>query len=279
MSFIFTKMQALGNDFMVIDGVRQSVQLTSLRIREMADRHFGVGFDQLLLIEPAQLEQSVDFNYRIFNSNGKEVAQCGNGARCVARYLWDQGLIKKQRITLGTAERQLEAHVLPNGEVEVNMGLPLFEPKKIPFMTMQQKDSYEIEIASKKAEFSVVNLGNPHAVFLVKDIKEAPVRKWGEFLQRHPCFPEQVNVEFMQCISLNHISLRVYERGVGETLACGSGACAAVVIGRQKKMLGEKVRVDLTKGALCVRWSGGHHDPVWLQGGAETVYKGEWLKG
>ncbi len=269
-------MHGLGNDFLVIDAIAQPIEITSALAYEMADRHTGIGFDQLLLLEPAR-QLGADFSYRIFNADGSEVSQCGNGARCVGRYLYDAGYLQGSSVILGTAQRNLEVQILEDNQVAVNMGLPLFAPQEIPFIASAQADSYFIELPGEKIEIAVVNLGNPHAVIFVADIDRAPVERVGALLEKHDRFPERVNVGFMQCLSRDHIRLRVYERGVGETLACGSGACAAVTIGRVLGLLDAQVQVDVSGGALYVKWIDPEH-PVWLMGTTETVFKGEWLK-
>jgi len=280
MNIPFTKMQGLGNDFVVLDGVRHPIHLTNTLIQQMADRHFGIGFDQLLLVEPA-LQTDADFTYRIFNADGSEVSQCGNGARCVGRFLIETGLVPvdKTHILLSTKERLLEVHARENCQMAVNMGIPVFDPQKIPFQTSQQasqKISYEISLDQQTLSIGVVSMGNPHAVLRVDDVTVAPVDRLGKKLTCHTAFPEGVNVGFMQCISRGEIRLRVYERGVGETLACGSGACAAVVIGHMQGLLGTEVNVDLPGGVLQVSWAGEGY-PVWMTGPAQTIFKGEWL--
>ncbi|HVV67799.1 MAG TPA: diaminopimelate epimerase [Gammaproteobacteria bacterium] len=276
MPITFTKMQGLGNDFVVLDTIAQSVELTPGMIRQMADRHFGIGCDQLLVVETAK-RPDVDFEYRIFNADGSEVAQCGNGARCVGRYLWDSRLTEKKTILLGTKERIIAVRSATHNEVTVNMGVPLLEPGAIPFEAATYSDWYSVELQKETIQIGVVNLGNPHAVMLVNDVDQAPVTTIGAQLERHPRFPERVNVGFMQCLGKRHIRLRVFERGVGETLACGSGACAAVVIGHVHGLLDDEVQVDLLGGTLKVSWTG-LFNPVWMTGPAEEVFRGEWLK-
>lgn len=276
MPVTFTKMQGLGNDFVVLDAIRQPINLTPKMIRQMADRHFGIGCDQLLLVEVAKRPE-VDFEYRIFNADGSEVAQCGNGARCVGRFLWESQLTQKENILLGTKERIIAVRPAAGNEVTVNMGIPLLEPQAIPFEAIISSDWYSVELPAETVQVGVVNLGNPHAVLLVNDVDQAPVATIGAQLERHSRFPERVNVGFMQCLDRRHIRLRVFERRVGETLACGSGACAAVVIGHMQGLLDAEVRVDLLGGSLKVSWAG-LLNPVWMTGAAEEVFRGEWLK-
>jgi diaminopimelate epimerase len=274
----FVKMQGLGNDFVVLDGVRQSIRLTPALISQMADRHFGVGFDQLLLIEPAVENTSADFSYRIFNADATEVSQCGNGARCVGRFLREVGLIPpdQTRVLLRTKERVLEIYLREENQVAVNMGIPLFEPEEIPFQASDRRVRYPVVVDDQTVEIGAVSMGNPHAVVQVADIKQAPVSLLGPKLERHACFPEGVNVGFMECISRDKIKLRVYERGAGETLACGSGACAAMVIGCIQGLLNTEVSVDLLGGTLKISWLGENH-PVWMVGPAKTVFKGQYF--
>lgn len=274
----FTKMQSLGNDFVVLDGVQHAIQLTPELIRNMADRHRGVGFDQLLLIEPVAAGIAADFIYRIFNADGSEVSQCGNGARCVGRFLREEGLIppEKTEVLLSTKERILEVHFREDDQIAVNMGTPVFEPQKIPFQAPAIGLRYVITIDSEAIEVGVVSMGNPHVVIQVEDIGAAPIAVLGPKLESHARFPERVNVGFMEYMSRNRIKLRVYERGAGETLACGSGACAAMVIGQVQGLLDTAVDVDLPGGTLHISWLGENH-PVWMVGPASIVFKGEWV--
>jgi len=268
----FTKMQGLGNDFMVIDNIRHKVELNSSKIRQLADRHFGIGFDQLLLVEAAQ-SPDVDFRYRIFNADGSEVEQCGNGARCFARFVSEKGLTDKQTIRVETLKGILELQLANNDQVTVNMGVPVFEPERIPFLTNKTRDKYDIHPGGHSIVVGVVSMGNPHTVMLVEDIEDAPVTTLGPEIESYEQFPQRVNAGFMQVISPSEIKVRVYERGAGETLACGSGACAAVVIGRLWDLLNEKVQVQLTGGTLNIEWQG-EGRPVMMTGPAETVYEG-----
>jgi len=277
MAIPFTKMQGLGNDFVVLDGVRNKISLTTDLIQKMSDRHLGIGFDQLLLISPSQ-DPNIDFEYRIFNADGSETGQCGNGARCVARFLWDTGLVlpDKTQIFLKTQTRLLEIHSRPDGQISVNMGVPELEPEKIPFQATSMRVRYAVELDGQTWEIGAVNVGNPHAVIVVDDIDAAPVDTVGKHLSlKHAAFPDGVNVGFMQCIDSHHIKLRVYERGAGETLACGSGACAAVIVGHLQGLLDNNVAVALPGGTLEISWLGGGH-AVWMTGPAETVFNGEW---
>lgn len=229
MKLKFTKMQGLGNDFVVVDGINQSVNLDQQQIRWLADRHFGIGCDQLLLVEKA--EGQADFRYRIFNADGSEVEQCGNGARCFVRYVHDHGLTQKNEIRIETLSGVISPKLEINGSVTVNMGKPIFEPEKIPFVAEKSASTYQIEIQGKPVTISALSMGNPHAVRVVQDIENAPVDAEGALIETHVRFPKRANVGYMQVTDRNHIKLRVFERGAGETLACGTGACAAVVAG------------------------------------------------
>jgi diaminopimelate epimerase len=273
MTVQFTKMHGLGNDFMVIDNTGHQIQPAPDIIRRLSDRHFGIGFDQLLLVEAAT-DPAVDFRYRIFNADGGEVEQCGNGARCFARFVTEKGLTDKQTIRVETLRGILELQLSENDQVTVNMGVPVFEPGKIPFLVDRQSDKYDIQPGGRTIVIGAVSMGNPHAVSLVEDINEAPVNTLGPQIEAYEQFPERVNAGFMQVISRSEIHVRVYERGVGETLACGSGACAAVVIGRLWDLLDEKVQVHLTGGTLNIEWQG-EGQPVMMTGPAVTVYEGE----
>lgn len=269
----FTKMQGLGNDFVVIDAVRQSVQADTATIRWLADRRFGIGCDQVLLVEPARLP-GTDFHYRIFNADGSEVEQCGNGARCFARFVRDQGLTDKAEIPVGTAAGPILLFVESKGQVRVDMGPPILEPARIPFLADRQALTYPLEIEGETLEIGAVSMGNPHAVLLVEDTRLAPVARLGPRIERHPRFPTRVNAGFMQILAPDRIRLRVHERGVGETLACGTGACAAVVTGRLRGLLGPRVQVSLPGGDLVIEWPGAPH-PVLMTGPAEPVFEGE----
>lgn len=268
----FTKMQGLGNDFVVIDAVNQSVCLSPAQRRLLADRHFGVGCDQILLVEGAVGD--ADFRYRIYNADGGEVEQCGNGARCFVRYVHDRGMTQKNEIRVETSGGLIIPRLEANGEVSVNMGMPKFEPQQIPFIAEKRAMTYSIDISGRQVEISAVSLGNPHAVQLVEDVDGAPVITEGALIESHPSFPKRVNAGYMQVVDRTHIRLRVYERGAGETLACGTGACAAVVIGIERGLLRSTVQVNMRGGDLTVRWEG-EGQPVWMTGPAVTVFDGE----
>lgn len=269
----FTKMHGLGNDFIVIDGITQPLQLSPEQIRKLADRHFGIGFDQLLLVEPPG-QPDVDFQYRIFNADGGEVEQCGNGARCFARFVRDQRLTNKRVIRVQTRNGVLELKVTKEGWVVVDMGVPRLEPAAIPFQADQRGITYTLEADGASYEISAVSMGNPHAVLLVDDVDTAPVETLGPVLERHPRFPERVNVGFMQVVSRDRIRLRVFERGVGETLACGTGACAAVVAGILRGLLDHRVEVAVRGGSLAIEWRG-EGAPVMMEGPATRVFEGQ----
>ncbi len=271
----FTKMHGLGNDFMVLDGTREAIALAPGDIRAMADRHFGVGFDQLLLVERAP-HAGVDFGYRIFNADGGEVEQCGNGARCFARFVREQGLTDKDRIRVQTCAGAIELLVTGRGGVRVDMGAPRLLPAEIPFLAPAPLLRHAVEVAGETVELSVVNMGNPHAVLCVADVDRAPVGTLGPLLEQHPRFPRRVNVGFMQVVARDRIRLRVHERGAGQTLACGTGACAAVVAGRRLGLLNGGVTVALPGGELWITWQG-EGSPVLMEGPATRVYDGEWL--
>ena len=269
----FTKMHGLGNDFMVVDMVTQSVRLSPEQIRDLADRRFGIGFDQLLLVEPPGRPE-MDFRYRIFNADGSEVEQCGNGARCFARFVRDKKLTVKELNRVETAKGDIELRVEKNGDVTVNMGEPILDPWDIPFKTDRQSITYNLEVDGRELEIAAVSMGNPHAVLQVDDVDSAPVEKLGPVIHRHIRFPERCNAGFMEIVNPAEIRLRVYERGVGETLACGTGACAAVVAGRLRGMLEETVTVTLPGGSLSITWKGEGY-PVMMTGPATRVYEGQ----
>ena len=243
----FTKMHGLGNDFVVVDAIRQAVSLAPEQVRCLADRRFGVGCDQVLLVEPARLSGTA-FHYRIFNADGSEVEQCGNGARCFARFLRDQGFTRDDVIKVGTARGPITLYVEPDGQVRVDMGAPRLDPADLPFDAPARAPTYPIEVGGEVVEIGAVSMGNPHAVLLVEDVASAPVERLGPLLEAHPRFPRRVNVGFMAAKGRDRIDLRVYERGSGETLACGTGACAAVVSGRLRGLLDERVTVRLPGG-------------------------------
>ena len=268
----FTKMQGLGNDFVVIDAIRQKINLSHRDIRFIADRHFGVGCDQILLVEYAE-GSNADFRYRIFNADGSEVAQCGNGARCFARFIRDKRLSYKENILVDTLAGQLLLTFDDNHLITVNMGIPQHKPVLIPVRSEQEQKFYTVNIDGTERAFGAVSIGNPHAVLEVADIQFAAVESLGEALESHPFFPERVNVGFMQVLNRKAIKLRVYERGAGETLACGSGACAAVIIGIEHKLLDNDVVVELPNGELKIHWQG-RDTPVFMTGTATSVFEG-----
>jgi len=272
MQLHFTKMHGTGNDFVVIDLISQHYELRARHVRKLADRHFGVGCDQVLVVEPPQNPQ-VDFRYRIYNADGNEVEQCGNGARCFARFVRDKKLTCKKVISVETAAGIIELRVLPNQDVAVSMGAPEFEPRKIPFAAPARAASYPLQVDGKKLEIGAVSMGNPHAVVRVNNVNRAEVERLGPLIESHPDFPQRVNAGFMQVVSDSEIKLRVYERGVGETLACGTGACAAVAYGISRGWLRESVTVALPGGKLCVSWSG-DGQPVIMTGPTAVVFEG-----
>ncbi|MBZ0335699.1 diaminopimelate epimerase [Marinobacter sp. JH2] len=269
----FTKMHGLGNDFMVVDAISQQFRLNSEMIRELANRNFGIGFDQLLVVEPPGLPD-VDFRYRIFNADGSEVEQCGNGARCFARFVRDQRLTNKRVIRVQTAKGIIELRVSKDGQVLVNMGVPELNPPAIPFAANCQKTVYTVDVDEQTVELSAVSMGNPHGVLVVENVDTAPVSTLGPLLEKHPRFPARANIGFLQIIDRGHARLRVFERGSGETLACGSGACAAVVAGRLRGLLDERVKVELRGGPLVIEWQG-EGTPVMMEGPASTVFDGQ----
>jgi diaminopimelate epimerase len=272
MNLRFTKMHGLGNDFVVIDAINQSVDLSDAQYRFIAERRFGIGCDQILLVEPPHLA-GTDFHYRIINADGSEVEACGNGARCFARFVREKGLSRKQLIPVGTAAGPITLKHLEEGLIEVDMGIPELEPDLIPFDAPQRALTYPLEVDGATHEICAISMGNPHAVMLVASSADAPVAQLGPLIERHPRFPNRVNVGFMQIESRNEIRLRVYERGTGETLACGSGACAAVVAGRLLGQLDEQVRVHLPGGDLVIEWHSEGRS-VSMRGTADTVYEG-----
>ena len=272
MNLRFTKMHGAGNDFVVFDGINQSVNLTPKQIRHIADRHFGVGCDQLLLVERPSTA-SADFRYRIFNADGSEVENCGNGARCFARFVYDQHLTGKRDIRVETANGLMELHLTNDRQVVVDMGKPILEPKVIPFEADSFAPEYKVHIEGiGEVALGAVSMGNPHAVVRVDNIDTAPVEEWGPLIEPHPVFPRKVNVGFMEVVDEHHIRLRVFERGAGETLACGTGACAAVVSGQLRGWLKPGVTVSLPGGDLFIEWDG--ESNVRMTGPAVTVYDG-----
>jgi len=268
----FTKMHGAGNDFVVIDLISQRYRPQEQDIRLLADRHFGIGCDQVLLVE-APDSPDVDFRYRIFNADGSEVENCGNGARCFARFVRDKQLTGKRVIRVQTAGGVLELRVRDKHQVEVDMGVPVLTPTAIPFMASQQADHYALIVEDRQLEIGALSMGNPHAVLRVDDVDRAPVATLGPIIEYHPNFPQRVNVGFMQVMSATEIRLRVFERGVGETLACGTGACAAAVYGMLRGWLRDTVTVQLPGGKLEITWAGaGHH--VTMTGPTAVVFEG-----
>ena len=269
----FTKMHGAGNDFVVLDGVRQKIELAPEQLRLLADRHFGVGCDQILLVEKPENKEA-DFRYRIFNSDGGEVEQCGNGARCFMRFVHDQKLTSKRGIVVETHSGLISPRLEQDGRVTVNMGAPIFDPERIPFTGGKSSVSEPLEVAGKLLDISAVSMGNPHAVQVVDDIEQAPVKELGPLIAQHPRFPKRVNAGFMQVMDRHHIRLRVYERGAGETLSCGTGACAAVVAGIRRGLLDTPVNVATRGGALTIAWDG-DGKIVQMTGPGITVFAGE----
>ena len=277
MQFEFTKMHGLGNDFVVIDAINQAIDLSADQVRLIADRHFGVGCDQLLLVERSRLE-GAEFRYRIFNADGGEVQQCGNGARCFARFVHDTGLTASKTIPVETAGGTIKLELEDDGQVTVDMGVPSFAPESLPFVPdlADRNDSeyHRLVVNGEKYAIGAVSMGNPHAVLLVDSVDEAPVNTLGAAIESHERFPERVNVGFMEIMDRSRIRLRVFERGAGETLACGTGACAAVAIGIHNSLLDHAVQVELRGGNLTIRWQG-DDTSLFMTGPAQTVYKGQ----
>ena len=268
----FTKMHGLGNDFVVIDAISQSIELSTEQIIKIADRHFGVGCDQLLLVEKPNI-QAAEFRYRIFNADGGEVEQCGNGARCFAVFVREKGLTTNTVIPVETAGGLIELKI-EQDQVTVDMGVPDFRPQSLPFLTESQAETYYLMVNNAEYAIAAVSMGNPHAVLQVDDIEVAEVEKIGAAIERHKQFPQRVNVGFMEIVNRNEIRLRVYERGAGETLACGTGACAAVAAGRQLGKLDEQVTVRLHGGHLTIHWPGEGQNLL-MKGPAITVFQGQ----
>ena len=268
----FTKMHGLGNDFVVLDAVTRQVELTPEQIRWIARRRFGVGCDQVLVLQAAECTDA-DFSFRIFNADGSEAEQCGNGARCLARFVHERGLNDKRLMTLESPGGVISLRLEANGQVTADMGIPVFEPARIPFEAKMQQIVYDLDIGAKHVQVSALSLGNPHAVQVVDELSDAVVSSQGPLIERHPRFPKRVNAGFMQVRDRSHVCLRVHERGVGETLACGSGACAAVVAGCQRGLLADSVEVALPGGSLRVAWAG-EGEPVFMTGPTVTAYEG-----
>ena len=273
MKLNFTKMQGAGNDFVVIDSYTQPISLTTDQIKIIANRYFGVGCDQLLMVEKTSTP-NVDFRYRIFNADGGEVEQCGNGARCFVRFVVEKGLTQKREIAVETASGVILLKLQDDGQVTVNMGAPRFTPAQIPFEASAQQTLYPLALAQTEIQISAVSMGNPHAVTVVNDVNTVPVAEYGPQIESHPRFPQRVNAGFMQVLNPHAINLRVYERGSGETLACGTGACAAAVSGMQLGLLTSPVVVNTRGGQLTIAWDG-EGKPVMMTGPAEIVFEGQ----
>jgi diaminopimelate epimerase len=272
MQIQFSKMHGLGNDFVVIDNVTQNVFFSKEKIQQLSDRNFGIGFDQLLMVEPPY-DPDQDFHYRIFNADGSEVSQCGNGARCFARFVKMKGLTNRNKIVVSTKAGRMVLYLEKDGQVTVNMGVPEFEPSLVPIKAQKREKTYILRAQEQTFFCGVVSMGNPHCVLLVDDVETADVETMGPLLEKHERFSEGANVGFMQIINHSHIKLRVFERGAGETLACGSGACAAVAVGQLQNRLSKDVRVDLRGGSLKIRWQGGDN-VLKMTGAAEHVFDG-----
>jgi diaminopimelate epimerase len=280
MKLHFTKMHGAGNDFVVIDAINQPIDFTPAQWKLLADRRFGIGADQMLVVEPP-LSEGVDFRYRIYNADGGEVEQCGNGARAFAKFVTDKGLTRKRAIRVETLAGIIEPVLEADGRVTVDMGPPILEPERVPFDTRGLQGEIEgidvvwpLTVDDKVVRISIVSMGNPHAVQLVDDCESAPVNFAGPLIETHARFPMRVNAGFMQVVDRQQIKLRVFERGAGETLACGTGACAAVVAGIRRGLLDSPVRVDMRGGQLSIAWSG-DNSPVLLTGPAVSVFDGE----
>ncbi len=282
MKLKFTKMQGAGNDFIVLDGINQRIEMTPQLAKRLAERQFGVGCDQMLLVEKPR-RKDADFRYRIWNADGGEVEQCGNGARCFVRFVHDRGLTKKKEIRVETLSGVIVPRLEVDGQVSVDMGAPVFEPERIPFdarglQPVPGGERWPLEVAGRTVQVAVLSMGNPHAVQTVADVDSAPVTTEGPLIERHPRFPRRVNAGYMQVLYRARIRLRVWERGAGETLACGSGACAAVVAGIREGLLDASVRVATRGGELTIRWGGGENNlncAVWMTGPAVAVFEGE----
>lgn len=269
----FTKMHGLGNDFMVVDLVTQRAYIQPKQVRQWADRHTGIGFDQLLIVEPP-LNPTVDFRYRIFNADGSEVEQCGNGARCFARFVLDKRLTTKRHIHVETKSGTITLHAQGNGLVKVNMGAPCLAPEEIPFLADKEAISYPLMVNSQPWMVAAVSMGNPHAVLRVDALDQAPVTELGPLIEQHSRFPQKVNVGFLQVLDAQHARLRVWERGAGETQACGTGACAAAVAAIRQGWMQSPVRIDLPGGSLHIEWAG-PGKPLYMTGPAVRVFEGQ----
>lgn len=269
----FTKMHGLGNDFMVIDLITQQAKITAKQVKLWGDRHTGVGFDQLLIVEPPS-RPDVDFCYRIFNADGSEVEQCGNGARCFAKFVRQKRLTQKKHIIVETKSGIIELLILSDNQVKVNMGLARFKPQEIPFISEQQHKSYQIQVEDQSIELSSVSIGNPHAVIRTTQLKTAPVQTLGPKIENHHQFPNRVNVGFIEIIDRHNAKLRVWERGAGETQACGTGACAAAVVAIQNNWMDSPANIQLPGGKLTIEWDG-VNNPIFMTGNAVSVYEGK----
>ena len=272
MQMKFTKMQGLGNDFVVIDAVTQNVRVSASMVKRLSNRTLGIGCDQVLVIEPPT-EPNIDFNYRIFNQSGEEVEQCGNGARCLARYVYDRQLTGKNPIRVKTMNRVMDLEITDNNLVKVDMGVPELEPAEIPFNADHRAPLYSVEVGDSSYKLAAVSMGNPHAVLQVEDVETAPVASIGAQIESHSRFPNRVNVGFMQIVDRSNINLRVFERGVGETQACGSGACAAAVAALQQELVDSPVTVHLNGGDLTIDWQG-ENQSLLMTGAAASVFHG-----
>lgn len=268
----FTKMHGLGNDFVVFDATTFPISLSAEQAAHIADRRFGIGCDQILIVEPPP-DDAADFRYRIFNADGSEVGQCGNGARCFARFVRDKGLIDRDEIRVVTCAGPMVLNILEDGQVRVNMGIPRLEPEQIPFKADARHTSYELDVGGQAVEIAALSMGNPHAVLHVDDVDSAPVASLGPLIESHDRFPQRVNAGFLQVLDPGRARLRVFERGSGETLACGSGACAAMVAGRQWGLLDHDADIALQGGILRLSWAG-DGEPVYMTGPAATVFEG-----
>ncbi len=277
MKLRFTKMQGAGNDFVVLNAIDQSVDMTPELARRLADRHFGVGCDQVLLVEKSGSREA-DFRYRIFNADGGEVEQCGNGARCFVHFVHEQGLSTKAEIRVQTRSGIIVPRLEPDGQVSVDMGAPVFEPERIPFLSDSAEVVQSLEVAGRNIAITALSMGNPHAVQVVEDVDRAPVCEEGPLIERHERFPRRVNAGYLQVVDAHRTRLRVWERGAGETLSCGTGACAAVVAGIRRGLVRSPVKVETRGGELTIRWTGTGNDlncAVWLTGPALSVFEGE----
>lgn len=269
----FSKMHGLGNDFIVVDATQVKLNITMQQIQKLANRHIGIGFDQLLIIAPPK-DSSHDFFYRIFNADGTEAYQCGNGARCIAKFIHDHKLSEKKELTVATMKNKHKLILQSPNVVTVDMGTPVLEPDEIPFKAETKRTIYTLNIKYGDYNVSVVSMGNPHCIFEVDNVNDVDLERIGKNISEHPQFPQRTNVEFMQILSKETIRLRIYERGVGETLACGSGACAAVVSGILQNKLSSRVKVTMPGGDLMIEWNG-NNEPVWMTGPAEEVFQGQ----